>query len=413
MAEDDESTSLVPRLRFPEFREKPAWPEKQLHELAAIIAGQSPDGASYNEVGNGTAFYQGKSDYGEIFLGPPTKWTTEVSRLADAGDIVMSVRAPVGALNVTNQKICIGRGLAAIQAKQDKWYLFYLLDSIKDTIVGNGGSVFDSINKDQIERIRVFASDSVLEQRRIADCLTSLDGLIAAHGRKLAALRAHKRGLMQHLFPREGEPVPRLRFAAFRDAGEWSVKPLGDLFETATGGTPDRAVKEYWGGSIPWVTTSLVDHNVITAAEEFITEAGVEKSSAKLFPKNSVLVALYGQGKTRGKVALLGVEATTNQACAAILPNDEINPLFTFANLSGRYDEMRRLSNSGGQENLSQGLVRALPFPHPSDPAEQQQIAACLGSLDDLIAAEAGAIDALKTQKKGLMQGLFPAARGD
>jgi type I restriction enzyme S subunit len=247
------------------------------------------------------------------------------------------------------------------------------------------------------------------EQRKIAACLTSLDELLAAEGQKLEALRAHKRGLMQQLFPRQGESRPRLRFAEFLDAPEWEEKPLGEIFETMTGGTPERTVTEYWNGSIPWVTTSLVDFNTIDEAEEFITEAGLANSSAKLFPKGTILMALYGQGKTRGKVALLGIEATTNQACGAILPRDDFNTSFTFLSLCGRYDELRSLSNSGGQENLSQGLVRALPFRYPADPAEQQRIAACLSSLDALIAAQSRKLDGLRAHKKGLMQQLFPS----
>lgn len=97
---------------------------------------------------------------------------------------------------------------------------------------------------------------SLAEHQKIAACLTSLDAVVAAQGRKVEALKAHKKGLMQQLFPREGETQPRLRFPEFRDAPEWQIDPLGDLFETMTGGTPDRAAKEYWGGSItkaaPW-----------------------------------------------------------------------------------------------------------------------------------------------------------------
>ena len=170
---------------------------------------------------------------------------------------------------------------------------------------------------------------------------------------------------MKQLFPREGETLPRLRFPEFQNAPEWRSDSLGKLFETSTGGTPSRSTKEYWNGGIPWITTSLVDFRVITQAEELISAAGLENSSAKLFPKGTVLMALYGQGKTRGQVALLGIEAATNQACAAILPRSDIDPYFVFLNLAGRYEELRALSNAGGQENLSQGLIREIQFLPP------------------------------------------------
>ena len=246
------------------------------------------------------------------------------------------------------------------------------------------------------------------EQQKIADCLGSLDDLIAAEGRKLEALRRHKQGLMQQFFPQAGETQPRLRFPEFQDTQEWRVAPLGKLFETTTGGTPDRARPDYWGGEVPWVTTSIVDFNVIESTRESISSAGLSNSSAKVFPKRTVLMALYGQGKTRGKVAMLGVEAATNQACAAILPSDEVDPRFVFLNLSGRYEEIRANSNSGGQKNLSQALVRDLPFAYPKERAEQHRIAECLTALDGQIAAQARKLETLKQHKRGLLQQLFP-----
>lgn len=253
--------------------------------------------------------------------------------------------------------------------------------------------------------------NSLREQQKIADCLDSADALIAAQGRKLEALKAHKKGLMQQLFPQEGETQPRLRFPEFEGAGEWIHDTLGNLFDITSGGTPERSRAEYWNGSIPWITTSLVNSNVITQAAEYISEIGLKNSSAKIFPEKTILLAMYGQGKTRGQVGMLGVKAATNQACAAILPRKGINPSFLFLNLGSRYDELRGLSNSGGQENLSQGLIKKLPFSYPSDPDEQQRIADCLTSLDDLIVAETRKLDTLTTHKNGLMQQLFPVIK--
>ena len=271
---------------------------------------------------------------------------------------------------------------------------------------GDGGVRVRIYYRD-ISQLRLIVPD-VVEQQKIADCLGSLDDLIAAERRKLEALRQHKQGLMQQLFPQPGETQPRLRLPEFQDTQEWHVAPLGKLFETTTGGTPDRARPDYWGGEVPWVTTSIVDFNVIESTRESISSAGLSNSSAKVFPKRTVLVALYGQGKTRGKVAMLGVEAATNQACAAILPSDEVDPRFVFLNLSGRYEEIRANSNSGGQKNLSQALVRDLPFAYPKERAEQHRIAECLTALDDQIAAQARKLETLKQHKRGLLQQLFP-----
>ena len=110
--------------------------------------------------------------------------------------------------------------------------------------------------------------------------------------------------------------APKLRFQEFDDA--WSNSKIDDIAVVTSGGTPSRSNLTFWDGNIPWVTTSLVDFNIIQSAEEFITQKGLDNSSAKLFPKNTILMAMYGQGITRGKVAILGIDATTNQACAAI-----------------------------------------------------------------------------------------------
>lgn len=246
------------------------------------------------------------------------------------------------------------------------------------------------------------------EQKKITDCLDYLDELITSQARKLDVLKIYKKGLMQRLFPREGEAQPRLRFPEFRDAPDWVSGSLGSIFETTSGGTPSRSESRYWNGNIPWITTSLVNFGVINQAEEFISKDGLNSSSAKLFPKGTVLIAMYGQGKTRGQVALLGVDAATNQACAAILPRKGVNPYFVFLNLTGRYEELRKLSNSGGQENLSQGLIRQIPFAYPLDEKEQKRIAGCFTALDNLITTAREELETLKEHKNGLMQQLFP-----
>ncbi len=199
--------------------------------------------------------------------------------------------------------------------------------------------------------------------------------------------------------------VPKLRFKEFK--GKWESKELGQVASITSGGTPKRTKPEYWSGDIPWVTTSLVDFNLITKADEYITKEGLANSSAKLFPKDTLLMAMYGQGKTRGKVAILGIESTTNQACAAILINKDLLDIqFVFQNLSDRYDEIRDLSNTGGQENLSAGLIKEIAINLPSF-KEQTKIADFLMAVDEKIAQLTQKCELLARYKKGVMQQLF------
>lgn len=130
---------------------------KYIHDVCEVIAGQSPEGKFYNPNGNGLPFYQGKKEFTEKFIGEPTTWTSKTTKEAVEGDILMSVRAPVGPVNFATQKICIGRGLAAIRAseKLNKDYLFYFLIKHESEITGNEGAVFNSINKSQIGKIQL------------------------------------------------------------------------------------------------------------------------------------------------------------------------------------------------------------------------------------------------------------------
>ena len=133
------------------------WQTKKLGELCDVIAGQSPEGKFYNKSKKGLPFYQGKKEFGEKFIGEPKTWTTKITKEAQSGDILMSVRAPVGPVNFSTEKICIGRGLAAIKIGKDidKDFLFNFLQMFESKIIGNAGAVFNSINKYQIKNIEI------------------------------------------------------------------------------------------------------------------------------------------------------------------------------------------------------------------------------------------------------------------
>lgn len=145
-----------------------------LGTVAEVIAGQSPEGIYYNSNGEGVPFYQGKKEFGDKFLGAPTTWTTKITKLAQSGDILMSVRAPVGPINFSTQEICIGRGLASIRASKlvNKDFLYYFLLHKQPEISGNTGAVFDSINKEQIASIEL-PVPSLERQQEIVERLES------------------------------------------------------------------------------------------------------------------------------------------------------------------------------------------------------------------------------------------------
>ncbi|WP_295388729.1 restriction endonuclease subunit S [uncultured Thiodictyon sp.] len=418
----------VPKRRFPEFREAGEWETKELRKVAAIIKKKAgSDKFRLMSITAGVGLVSQLEKFGREIAGAQYKnylvierhdfaYNKSATKEYPEGFIAMYAGNEPGA--VPNSIFTCFRVDASAVFPQYLDYLFIsnLHGRWLKMFITVGARAHGSLNIDDNDLLALpvpfpQGDHSLREQQKIADCLASLDELITLEAQQLDTLKTHKKGLMQQLFPAEGETLPKLRFPEFRDAGEWEEKSLGDIARITSGGTPSRAKPDFWGGSIPWITTSLIGFNIIDHAEEFITAEGLVNSSAKLFPAQTLLMAMYGQGKTRGKVALLGMEATTNQACAAIMLNEEVDTNFAFQNLASRYDEIRKLSNEGGQENLSAGLIKEIPLTHPSIP-EQQKIADCLASLDDLITAQAQQLAALKTHKKGLMQQLFPVMDG-
>ena len=387
------NTRLAPKLRFPEFRGRKGWEDSKLRELATVIAGQSPESTFYNEDGDGAPFYQGKSEFGDIFVEPPKKWTTQVTRLADAGDILMSVRAPVGAINVTREQICIGRGLAAIKARGDKWFLYYLLDSISASIIGNGGSVFDSINKHQIERLRVGAPAEPSEQRKVAACLGSLDDLIAAQGRKLEALRQHKQGLMQQLFPQPGKTAPRLRFPEFRDAGEWDEREVGEVFDVTRGKVL----------AMPLVKDERTDDALYPVYSSQTNNVGLVGYFSEYLYEDAITWTT--DGANAGDVNYRSGKFYCTNVCGVLISDKGFANRCTASLING---VSRQHVSYIGNPKLMNGVMAKIRVPFPSL-SEQQRIADCLGSLDDVIAAQGRKLDALQQHKQGLLQQLFPS----
>lgn len=428
-----EKALLVPKLRFSEFRDIDGWRKVRLIDTTdravkwSFIGGPFGSNLKSSDYVNAGVRIIQLQNIGDGEFWDDYRIFTSLEKADELqsnniypGDIIISKMGdPVGRAclipNLHARYVMCSDGIRLVvdEKTHNKYFIYSLINSplFRSTVEKAAtGSTRKRIGLDELKNLPMRVPIKT-EQQKIADCLSSLDDLIAAQARKVDGLKTHKQGLTQQLFPREGETQPRLRLPEFREAPDWESSSLGRVFETTSGGTPSRSEARYWDGDVPWITTSLVDFGVITEADEFITEDGLSNSSAKLLPKGTVLIAMYGQGKTRGQVALLGLEAATNQACAAVLPKAGIDPYFVFLNLTGRYEEFRKLSNSGGQENLSQALIRDFPFAYPLAEEEQKRIADCLTSLDELITASTMELDTLKTHKKGLLQQIFPPAR--
>jgi type I restriction enzyme S subunit len=225
----------------------------------------------------------------------------------------------------------------------------------------------------------------VIEQRKITYILDMLQKAIDHQDRLLHNTFKLKKALMNKLFSEGTRGEKQKQTEIGMVPSSWKVKKVGAVADVTSGGTPSRKEKEFWlNGTIPWVKTGEVNYCVINCAEEYITELGLKNSSTKLYPNGTLLMAMYGQGITRGKVAILGIEATINQACGAITPKNknELLSEYLYYFFENNYDYVRNLGHGANQKNLSGALIKAIEISFPNTIEEQESIIATFKLLD-------------------------------
>lgn len=243
------------------------------------------------------------------------------------------------------------------------------------------------------------------EQRKISYCLSSLDGLIAAEGRKLEALRRHKHGLMQRLFPQPGETVPRVRFPEFSKRGAWEETAIGNLGDVITGRTPLTSRRDFYGGDYMFVSPAdISDLRFVEETKTTLTDAGF--AECRRIKKNSVLFVCIGS--TIGKVAQCSRPCATNQQINSLVVTSAFLADFVYYLLDRESIRIARLAGEHSVPIINKSLFAAVKVTAPAF-AEQQRIADCLSSLDTRIAAQFQKLKALKTHKQGLLQQIFPS----
>jgi type I restriction enzyme, S subunit len=377
--------TLLPTLRFPEFRDAGEWEIKPFDELFTV-----GNGRDYKHLPSGGVPVYGSGGY-----------MLSVNDFLHDGESVC-----IGRKRTINNPIFLTGKFWTVDT------LFYT-HSFKDCSPKFIYSIFQNINwlehneaggvpslsKANIVKIET-AVPKPKEQQKIADCLSSIDALISAQSQKVEALKTHKKGLMQQLFPKDGETIPRLRFPEFRDAGEWIDETIGNVCESFSGGTPSTTNREYYGGDIPFIRSAEIDKD---CTELFLTPEGLKNSATKLVSKGDVLFALYGANS--GDVALSKLDGAINQAILCLRSKGSNTFIYQF--LSLRKNWIIKKYIQGGQGNLSGEIVKSINVLFPK-PKEQQKIANVLTSIDKLITTQTKKINFLKIHKRGLMQALFP-----
>jgi type I restriction enzyme S subunit len=409
---------LIPELRFPEFENDGEWDKPKLSSVSDVIMGSSPSSLSYNENKIGLPLLQGNADI-KNRLSTPRIYTTEITKECEIGDILLSVRAPVGTVAKSLHNACIGRGISALSAKKpnSQEYIYQWLFSYESSWakISQGGT-FDAVNSDDIKNLLV-PIPKPKEQQKIASCLSSLDALITAQSEKIEQLKLLKKGLMQNLFPQEGEKVPKYRFKEFENDGEWVEEPLSSKVSVIDG---DR------GLNYPKAEEYSSDGYCLFLSAKNVTKSGF------LFNEFQFITKEKDELLRKGKLARFDIVLTTRGSLGQFAFFDEniqfenirinsgmvilrakdngINPnyLYSYFNSYSIQSAIKSQGFGNAVQQLTVAVINNFTLRYPYDPKEQQKIASCLSSLDSLITAQVEKIEQLKLHKKGLMQGLFP-----
>jgi len=414
MSKNKKQQVLMPRLRFPEFRDAPAWSESALTGICDVNPAHDglPESFYYidlESVEAGTLRTRKRIER--------AKAPSRAQRYLRDGDIVYQTVRPYQRNNLLfdfggDDDYVASTGYAQLRARESIGFLYQLIhtDSFVERVLAKcTGSNYPAIKSSDLESVSIYIPPNPAEQRKIADCLGSLDDLIAAEGRKLAALRDHKKGLMQQLFPREGETRPRLRFPEFQDAGEWMDAKLGELSEIVRGGSP-RPIDDFLTrdpDGLNWLKIGDLETGAkyVTATEDRVTPDALSKTRV-IEPGDLIL----SNSMSFGRPYLSRITTCIHDGWIAVRKiSKRLGSEFLYYAIMapGAQAFFEDWASGGGIRNLNIDIVKNLPMRFPS-PIEQHRIADCLAALDDLIAAQAAKLDALRTHKRGLMQGLFP-----
>ena len=257
-----------------------------------------------------------------------------------------------------------------------------------------------SISKSAMKDTEIVYPKSVEEQGKVAEYFRNLDRLITLHQQKLTLLTKLKKAMLEKMFPKKGSVIPEIRFNGFANA--WEQRKLGAITDSFSGGTPTAGKAEYYGGEIPFIRSGEISSD---STELFITDAGLNNSSAKMVGIGDILYALYGA--TSGETSISRINGAINQAILAIRPTKGDDPYMIVQWLKKQKETIISTYLQGGQGNLSGSIVKDLLITLPKNKDEQAKVGSFFKQLDHLITLHQRKIDKLKNLKKAMLDQMF------
>jgi len=398
MSNKAQKRGLVPKLRFPEFREAGEWEVDELGTVAVFVNEKIP--VEQVALENYVSTENILPDFGGVARASKLPTMGAVTRFKHLDTLVSNIRPYLKKVWVADKEGGASNDVIVIRAKQRflPQYFSFLLKN--DTFINYvmTGAKGVKMPRGDIGSMKAYPAlyPTKPEQQKIADCLASLDERITLEAQKLDTLKTHKKGLMQQLFPAEGKTLPKLRFPEFRDTGEWEERNLGRVAENLDNRRVPITSGERVAGEIPYYGAS----GVVDYVKSFIFDEDllcVSEDGANLVARTyPIAFPISGKTWVNNHAHVLRFETPCTQKFVDVYLN------------SIKLDDF---ITGMAQPKLNKAMLDSIPIPWPTVP-EQQRIADCLSSLDDLITAQTQKLAALKTHKKGLMQQLFPVTNG-
>ena len=433
---------LIPELRFPEFKNEGEWEETTLGDIGNFIGGGTPDTAE-TKYWNGNIQWYTPTEVKEGKVGKSIRTITEdglrnsSAKLLPKGSLLLTTRATIGDIAIADFECTTNQGFQSLvvnETEANTFWFYWIIQHKNELLKKASGSTFPEIGKNEITKIKALKPNKY-EQQRIASCLSSLDEVIAAHSQKLDALKNHKKGLMQNLFPQSrlncdsfdsndendfnnqsnqenhknhsSDNIPKYRFKEFEKDGEWVEKKLSEMSIIGRGKSKHRPrdAEHLYGGKYPFIQTGDIRKADLYLSNYTQTYSDKGLKQSKLWNENTLCITIAAN---IAETSILKIKACFPDSIIGLITNEKVaNILFIKYSFDVFKERIQSLSQGVAQENLNQEKLSNIEFSFPSI-QEQQKIASCLSSLDALITAQAEKIEQLKLHKKGLMQGLFP-----
>ena len=396
--------SKKPNIRFKGFNDD--WEQRKLGEECVITMGQSPDGSTYSDVPSDYILVQGNADLKDGWVNP-RMWTTQKTKTAQAGDLIMSVRAPAGAMGKTAFDAVIGRGVAAIKGNEFIYQLLVKMNSEGYWKSLSCGSTFESLNSQNILNAEITIPD-IEEQKLIGSYFQSLDHLITLHQRKCDKLKELKKHMLKKMFPKNNEKFPEYRFDGFTDP--WEQRKLIDYLEVSSEKNRDnRFTKEdVLSVSGEYGIVNQIEFQGRSFAGASVSNYGVVENGDVVYTKSPLKSNPYGIIKTNK-----GIPGIVSTLYAVYKPKEITDSKFVqiYFELDSRMNSyMHPLVNKGAKNDMKVSAENALKgmvsFPKKD---EQEMISLYFSTLDHLITLHRRILISLEIftykdmQRKGFM----------